>query len=60
MKKKEDTKEREPQGSMDAAWKLVVEEHLRRGGKLDKLEKLGGMLAAIRGNNQEINTKPWE
>ncbi len=31
-------KEREPQNSMEATWKLVVEEHLRRGGKLEDLK----------------------
>ena len=36
MKKVE--KEQEPQNSMEATWKLVVEEHLRSGGKLEDLK----------------------
>jgi len=36
MKKVE--KEQMAESSMDAAWKLVVEEHLRRGGKPQDLK----------------------
>lgn len=38
MGKKIQTKEQKPPDSMDATWNLIVEEHLRRGGKLEDLK----------------------
>lgn len=57
MKKQNTTKTEKPVNSMEVVWQLVVEEHLKRGGRLEDLKMNKSF---TRKGRMEDKNKPYE